>query len=109
MPTDPTFIAKVLEKMEPLEVTARAMFGGYGLYFEGKNFALVDDNTLFIKVTEPGRAVAGRVATAPPYPGARPAFKISHAKLSDRAWLTDLVRATSSALVTPKPKARTPK
>lgn len=106
MPTDPSFIAKVLEKMEPLEVTARAMFGGYGLYFEGKNFAIVGDDTLFIKVTEPGRAVAGRIATAAPYPGARPAFKVATAKLNDRAWLVDVVRATCSALVPPKPKAR---
>jgi TfoX/Sxy family transcriptional regulator of competence genes len=38
--------------MFPLEVCAKPMFGDYGLYFEGKNFALVNDNILYIKVTD---------------------------------------------------------
>ena len=69
MKTDPKFIERILERMLPLEVTARPMFGGYGLYCLSKNFALVNDNTLFIKMTEPGRALAGRVGTPPPYRG----------------------------------------
>jgi DNA transformation protein len=31
-------------------VTARAMFGGYGLYCEGLMFALIADETLYFKV-----------------------------------------------------------
>ncbi len=31
-------------------VTARAMFGGYGLKREGTNFAIVADDTLYLKV-----------------------------------------------------------
>ena len=48
-------IERLLEKLAPLDVVAKPMFGEYGLYFKGKNFGLVCDNTLFIKVTEPGR------------------------------------------------------
>jgi TfoX/Sxy family transcriptional regulator of competence genes len=92
----------VLEKMQPLEVTARPMFGEYGLYHHGKNFALVCDNALFVKVTAAGAAVAGRVGQAPPYEGAKPAYRISSAKLNDRAWIVELVRATSEALPLPK-------
>ena len=106
MRTDPKFIERILEKMLPLDVVARPMFGGYGLYCQGKNFALVNDDTLFIKVTEPGLTLAGRVSQAPPYPGARPAFKISASKLSDREWLVQLVNETSKALPLAKPKKR---
>jgi len=42
------------------------MFGEYGLYYRGKNFALVCDNTLFVKITEAGAAKAGRVSQARP-------------------------------------------
>jgi TfoX/Sxy family transcriptional regulator of competence genes len=102
--TDPKFIDKIVDKMFPLEISAKAMFGEYGLYFEGKNFALVCNNTLFTKVTDRGSEIAGRVRKAPPYPGAKPAFRISSSKLSDHDWLVQLVKETSRAL--PLPKSR---
>ena len=34
------------------EVSYRRMFGEYGLYFQGKYFACVCDNQLFVKVTQ---------------------------------------------------------
>jgi TfoX/Sxy family transcriptional regulator of competence genes len=85
---------------------AKPMFGGYGLYFNGKNFALVDDNTLFIKVTEPGTRIAGKIAKAPPYPGAKPAFRITKAKVNDHSWLLELIEVTSDALAPPKAKKK---
>ena len=90
--------------MFPLEISAKAMFGEYGLYFEGKNFALVCNNTLFIKVIDRGSENAGRVHKAPPYPGAKPAFRIFSSKLSDHDRLVQLVKETSRAL--PLPKSR---
>ncbi|MEO1126036.1 MAG: TfoX/Sxy family protein [Cyanobacteria bacterium J06639_16] len=36
-------------------VTARAMFGGYGLYVEGIMFALIAYNTLYFKVDDGNR------------------------------------------------------
>lgn len=109
MATDPGFIVTLREALVPLNVSARAMFGEYGLYYKGKNFALVCDNTLFVKVTEPGRAVAGRIATASPYPGAKPAFKISSAGLKDREWLLALVQATSLRFRHPNQKRGVPR
>jgi TfoX/Sxy family transcriptional regulator of competence genes len=104
MATDKKFIATVLEKLQPLEITARPMFGEYGLYYQGKNFALVCDNTLFVKVTDAGAAIAGRVGQAPPYDGAKPAYRISSAKLNDRDWIISLVTTTSEVLPMPKKK-----
>ncbi len=104
MATDKAFIEKVIEKLEPLEITAKPMFGEYGLYHAGKNFALVCDNTLFVKITAAGSAIAGRVSQASPYDGAKAAFRISSAKLNDRDWIIALVRMTSDALPLPKKK-----
>jgi TfoX/Sxy family transcriptional regulator of competence genes len=104
MATDKKFIETVLEKLQPLEITATPMFGEYGLYYRGKNFAVVCDNTLFVKITDAGAAIAGRVGRDSPYDGATPAFRISPTKLSDRDWIITLVKATSAALPPPKKK-----
>ena len=101
MATKRTMVDKVLDEMSPLEVSAKSMFGEYGLYHRGRNFALICVNTLFIKVTAPGAKLAGRVATGPPYPGAKPAFKISPAKRREHDWLMQLIEVTCEAL--PKP------
>ena len=102
MATDKTFIETVLDKLQPLDITAKPMFGEYGLYYQGKNFALVCDNTLFVKITDAGAAITGRVGQGSPYDGAKPAYRISSAKLSDRDWIISLVKATSDALPLPK-------
>jgi TfoX/Sxy family transcriptional regulator of competence genes len=104
MATDRKFIDAVLEKLQPLEITAKPMFGEYGLYYLGKNFALVCDDTLFVKITAGGAAIAGRVGQGPPYPGAKAAYRISPAKLNDRDWIISLVKTTSEALPPPKKK-----
>ena len=104
MATDKKFIETVIEKLQPLEITAKPMFGEYGLYHRGKNFALVCNNTLFVKITRAGAAVAGRVGQGPPYDGAKPAYRISPAKLNDRDWIISLVKTTSDALPLPKKK-----
>ena len=57
MPSDPSFVAHVLDLVAPLgSVTARAMFGGHGLYAEGVMFGLLDDDELFLKTDEATRA-----------------------------------------------------
>jgi TfoX/Sxy family transcriptional regulator of competence genes len=104
MATDKKFIEAVIEKLQPLEITTKPMFGEYGLYHHGKNFALVCNNTLFVKVTTAGATIAGRVGQAPPYDGAKPAYRITPAKLNDRDWIISLVTTTSDALPPPRKK-----
>lgn len=51
------FLTHVLELLAPLgRVTARRMFGGYGLYCDGVFFSIVLDNTLYLKADERNRA-----------------------------------------------------
>lgn len=50
------FLAHALELLAPLgRVTARRMFGGYGLYCDGVFFGIVLDNTLYLKADDRNR------------------------------------------------------
>ena len=52
------------------EITYRKMFGEYGMYCNGKIFALICDDQLFVKITEAGRNFWPELEEAPPYEGA---------------------------------------
>lgn len=56
------------------QVTYHKMFGDYGVYLDGKMFALVCDDQLFIKITKEGAALAPQLPKAPPYDGAKDYF-----------------------------------
>jgi TfoX/Sxy family transcriptional regulator of competence genes len=101
MATKAEFVAFVLDQIENAgEITAKKMFGEYGIYADGKIFGLICDNKLFIKPTQAGRAFIGEVTEAPPYPGAKNSFLIED-KLEDRQWLSELVRITVIGLHKP--------
>jgi DNA transformation protein len=58
MANSPDFVAWALDLLAPLGgVTARAMFGGHGLYAEGVMFGLLDDDELFLKADEEAQPV----------------------------------------------------
>lgn len=51
------FLDLVKEMLEPIgSVAARRMFGGAALYIEGQVFAFVDNDCLYFKTDEEGRA-----------------------------------------------------
>jgi TfoX/Sxy family transcriptional regulator of competence genes len=85
-------------------VSAKKMFGEYGIYLDEKMVALVCDDVLFIKPTEGGRAHIGTPVEAPPYPGAKPCFQIDGDLCEDREWLSQLVRITAQESPLPKKK-----
>jgi len=106
MASDPNFVAYVLDQLKSVEgVTARKMFGEYGVFADKKIFGLICDSKLFIKPTKSGRAFIGTVVEAPPYPGAKPSFLIED-KLEDREWLCELVRISLKELPLPKPRKK---
>ncbi|MSO66179.1 MAG: TfoX family protein [Alphaproteobacteria bacterium] len=45
----------VLDLLEPLGVTARAMFGGVGFFVERAMFALIADDRFYLKVDDSNR------------------------------------------------------
>lgn len=55
MPSE--FVAHILDLLAPLgEVKARGMFGGHGIYLDGKMFALIARDTFYIKADDANRA-----------------------------------------------------
>ncbi|RXK82717.1 TfoX family protein [Chlorobaculum sp. 24CR] len=104
MSSDLPFVEYACEQMSGAgAITFRKMFGEYAVYCDGKVVALVCDNRLFVKPTAAGRAIAGQLAEAPPYQGAKPYLLVGE-ELDDREWLSNLIRVTGREL--PQPKER---
>ncbi len=109
MASDQNFVDFVVGQIQNAgEITAKKMFGEYGIYSNGKIFGVICDNKLFVKPTDSGRKFIGNVVEAPAYPGARPSFLIEE-KLEDIEWLSELVRISVKELPEPKPKRKVKK
>lgn len=102
MSTRKDTIAAILDAL-PLPLVAKAMFGEYALYLDGKVVALVCDDTLFLKDLPAARRHLPDAPLAPPYPGAKPHIVASEA-LDDPEPLTLALRALAESLPAPKPK-----
>ncbi|PTV96513.1 TfoX/Sxy family transcriptional regulator of competence genes [Rhodobacter aestuarii] len=109
MATSAETISFFLEQLEGRGVTARKMFGEYGVYAGGKMVALICDDTLFVKQLPEAAAYLGAPEEAPPYKGAKPHFRISADQWEDGDWLWGLISLMETHLPMPKPKARKPK
>lgn len=86
------------------EIAYRKMFGEYGIYCDGKFFAMICDDQLFFKITEGGRKFWLELEEGIPYDGARPHFLIE--ELDDRERLVMLAQVTCQELPMPKPKRK---
>lgn len=82
-------------------ITYRKMFGEYGLYCDGKFFASVENDQLYVKITDAGSALMPDAEIASPHEGAR-YFLIDN--LDDREFLAQITQVTCAALPAPKPK-----
>lgn len=103
MASNPELVKYIADQLSGAgTVTYRKMFGEYGMYLDGKIFALICDNQLFIKITEAGRRMAPELPTAPPYAGAKDYYLFE--EIDDRDFLTEFVAATCEELPSPKPK-----
>lgn len=105
MASNPDFVQYIVDQCGKAgDITARKMFGDYGVYCNGKIFGLVSDNGFYIKPTEAGRQMLRSVDLRPPYEGAKPYFYIEDVDDSD--YVSALVRATCADLPEPKPKSK---
>ena len=103
MASNPDLVQYIADQMTRAgEVTYKKMFGEYGLYCNGKFFAMVCDDRLLLKPTEGGRALLGAPVLQLPYPGAKPCFYIEN--VDDHELLVALTVATCKELPEPKPK-----
>ncbi len=96
------FVADQLR--EAGKITYRKMFGEYGVYCDGKLFALVCDDQFFVKITEEGRKLWPALTEAPPYAGAKNYFLVED--VENREMMTKLAAVTCAHLPLPKLKER---
>src|SRR5262245_4677799 len=104
MPASTTFVDFVLEQLAGLGgVSGRRMFGGVGLYCEGRFFGLIDEGTLYLKVDDRNRGacLSSNMPPFRPYKD-RPELSMSYFQappdvIEDAeeltAWARDAVRA----------------
>ena len=104
MATDQSFV-DYIQSQSGLgnELSYKKMFGEYALYLQGKVVAFACDNQLYVKPTEEGRNLLGKVSEHPPYPGGKLHFRIDD-ETEDRDLLHRLFHVTARALPLPKPK-----
>ena len=106
MASDQKFVDFVVEQIEYSgDIAVKKMFGEYALYVDGKIFALICDNKLFIKPIEASLNYIGNPTEAPPYPGSKNYYLIEE-KLEDRDWLSGLVKIMAPVLPEPKPRKK---
>jgi len=106
MASDKKQLDFVLDQMSAAGViTAKSMFGEYGIYCDGKIVALFCDDRLFVKPTPGGRAFIKDVVEAPPYPGAKPYFLIED-NIDDPEWVSSLIKVTARELPLPATKTK---
>ena len=57
MKVSPEYLNFIMEKLSPIgDVRSRAMFGGYGIFYEDSMFAIIAEDNLYFKVNESNRA-----------------------------------------------------
>jgi len=104
------YVDYVIEQIDNAGViTAKKMFGGYHVYSDGKLFALVIDNKLFVKITDSGKEFAKGVTQVPAFPKTKILSFLIEDELEDRVWLSELVRITIAELPNAEPKKKKPK
>jgi TfoX/Sxy family transcriptional regulator of competence genes len=97
------------DQLSGLPIRTAAMFGEYGLYFQGaglddKIVGFICDDTLFIKPSDVDASVLDGTVLAPAYPGSKLYHSVPGDLLENTEWLRAAITATAAALPAPKPK-----
>lgn len=85
---------------------ARAMFGEYALYADGRVVALVCDDMLYVKIRPESEALEGTCEKGQPYPGAKPHYIVGEDQFDKIDNLQKILFALASALPAPKNKTK---
>jgi TfoX/Sxy family transcriptional regulator of competence genes len=106
MSTSPSTIDFILDQLVDVgNVSARKMFGEYALYCNERVVGLICDDTLYLKITDPGKKFVGKYyQEGSAYPGAKVSMMISGDLIEDSSWVSELVKITADNVPLPKPK-----
>lgn len=117
MPVSAAVRADLLARLNAVApVSDRSMFGGVGLYCEGRFFGLIADDVLYFRVdeeTRPAYLKAGMEPFAPfgPEKASKVHFRVPDGIIADKrklkAWVVKAVDAANRAAEKRGPKSRT--
>jgi TfoX/Sxy family transcriptional regulator of competence genes len=107
MATQKETIDFILGKLRHTEqFSARAMFGEYALYADGKVVALVCDDRLYVKILPASKDLESLCEKGEPYPGAKPHYIVEEGQLSTLGHLPALLIAVAKELPAKKKRGR---
>lgn len=104
MASDRSFVERVIDALQPLNVRSRAMFGEYAFYCDEKVAGFICANTVFLKPTSRELDELRGLDLGPCYPGSKDYFIVPVDRV-DSDWFRDAVQATADALPAPKPRS----
>lgn len=94
MATSKATVDFILEKLgDTSRFSARAMFGEYALYANGKVVALVCNDQLYVKVLPASSELEDVCDKDLPYPAAKPHYLVEESHLSTIPRLPEILRA----------------
>jgi TfoX/Sxy family transcriptional regulator of competence genes len=83
MATSNETAAFILSKLRhPDRITAKRMFGEFGLYADGKMVAVICDDRLYVKIAPASKELEDQCDRGEPYPRAKPHYLIDESQLS---------------------------
>ncbi len=99
MATSKDTITFILERLgrDP-RFSARAMFGEYALYADGKVVALVCNDMLYVKITPASTALEDVCEKDAPYPSAKQYYVVAEEQLSSIENIPDILIAIAGAI-----------
>jgi TfoX/Sxy family transcriptional regulator of competence genes len=107
MATQKETIGFILGKLrDPARFSARAMFGEYALYADGRVVALVCDDRLYVKIVPASAALETQCEKGRPYPGAKPHYLVDEGQLSTIENLPAILAAIAAAAPAKKPRGK---
>jgi TfoX/Sxy family transcriptional regulator of competence genes len=86
--------------------SARAMFGEYALYADGKVVALICDDRLYIKILPASKELEPLCEKGEPYPGAKPHYVVEEGQLSTLEKLPAILFTVAKAVPAKKKSGR---
>ena len=86
--------------------SARAMFGEYALYADGKVVALVCDDQLFVKILPASSSLENVCEKGPPYPGAKQHYIVDEDQIARMEDLPGILFDIAKSLPDNKKKSK---
>lgn len=78
--------------------TAKAMFGEYALYADGKVVALICDDILYVKIHLASSLLEDKCDKDSPYPGAKPHYVVDEEQLDSLTTLPNILIEIAKSL-----------